>query len=36
MPLKQLLFSKVFAINHSNGRQRLLVELARDRPSQAV
>lgn len=36
MPLKQLPFGKVFAINDPIGRQRFLVELARNRPSQAV
>jgi len=36
MPLKQLPFGKVFAINDPKGRQWFLVELARDRPSQAV
>lgn len=35
-PLKQLPFGKVFAIQDPDGRSRYLIELAQERPSQAV
>lgn len=36
MPLRQMPFGKVFAIRDPAGRSRYLLELARERPSQAV
>ena len=36
LPLKQMPFGKVFAINDPDGRPRYLLELAADRPSQPV
>jgi catechol 2,3-dioxygenase-like lactoylglutathione lyase family enzyme len=35
-PLTQKPFGKVFAINDADGRPRYLLELSRERPSQAV
>ncbi|HEU5326656.1 MAG TPA: VOC family protein [Thermomicrobiales bacterium] len=36
MPLKQMPFGKVFGIKNPAGRPRYLLELAQNRPSQAV
>jgi predicted enzyme related to lactoylglutathione lyase len=36
MPLKQMPFGKVFGIKNPDGRPCYVLELARDRPSQAV
>jgi catechol 2,3-dioxygenase-like lactoylglutathione lyase family enzyme len=36
IPLKQMPFGKVFSIRDPAGRPRYLIELARNRPSQAV
>jgi catechol 2,3-dioxygenase-like lactoylglutathione lyase family enzyme len=36
VPLKQMPFGKVFAIDDPAGRPRYLLELAKDRPSQRV
>ncbi len=36
LPLKQMPFGKVFAIQDPAGRPRYLLELAKDRPSQPV
>ena len=36
LPLREMPFGKVFAIADADGRPRYLLELARNRPSQAV